>query len=51
MKGREIFKIVLPFVIVAFLSPIILDLFVFGNSFPSNLDNANWAGFIKIRWK
>ena len=50
MKGREIFKIVLPFVIVAFLSPIILDLFVFGNSFPSNLDNANWAGFLGSFW-
>ena len=34
-------KIVFPFVLLAIVIPIIIDLLIFGNSFTSNIDNAS----------
>lgn len=46
MHRKEKIKMILPFVILAILVPIIVDAFIFGNSFPSNINNDSWAGFL-----
>lgn len=46
MNRKDKMKIVLPFVLLAIVVPIIIDLIIFGNSFPSNIDNASWASFL-----
>lgn len=46
MDREDKVKIVLPFVILAVFVPIIVDIFIFGNSLPSNIDNSSWAGFL-----
>lgn len=45
MDREDKVKIVFPFVILAVFVPIIVDIFIFGNSLPSNIDNSSWAGF------
>lgn len=45
MDNKEKMKIILPFIILAICVPIIVDFFIFGNSFPSNISNESWAGF------
>lgn len=32
--------------IVAVVAPVLIDIFVFGNSLPSNIGNEAWAGFL-----
>lgn len=44
-------KIVFPFVLLAIVIPIIIDLLIFGNSFTSNIDNASQAGFLGSFWE
>lgn len=46
MNRKDKATIVLPFVLLAIVVPIIIDLLIFGNSFPSNIDNASWASFL-----
>ena len=46
MDNKEKMKIILPFIILAICVPIIVDFFIFGNSFPSNISNESWAGFL-----
>lgn len=38
------------FILLATVIPIILDVFIFGNSFPSNIDNSSWASFLGSFW-
>lgn len=42
MKKRHI----LIFALVAILTPVFIDFFIFGNAFPSNISNDSWAGFL-----
>lgn len=46
MNKRDKVKILLPFILFAVLVPIMVDFLIFGNSFPSNIDNDSWAGFL-----
>jgi len=39
MNKRDKVKIILPFILFAVLVPIMVDFLIFGNSFPSNIDN------------
>ena len=39
-------KKVLLFVIVMIGVPVFIDWVIFGNTFPSNIDNQAWAGFL-----
>lgn len=32
--------------VLAIVTPLLFDLFVFGNSIPSNISNESWAGFL-----
>ena len=43
-------KMILPFLIGFILIPIMVDMLIFGNSVPSNLDNAGWASFLGSFW-
>lgn len=43
---KQVWRIIIVFLIVATVFPVLLDCFVFGNSFKSNLDNESWAGFL-----
>ena len=42
---RKVLRIVLGIASVIAV-PIFIDFFVFGNVFPSNIDNQAWAGFL-----
>lgn len=42
---RKVMKIFLGIVSVIAV-PIVIDFCVFGNAFPSNIDNQGWAGFL-----
>lgn len=42
---KNIIKIVLG-IISIFAIPIVIDFCVFGNTFPSNIDNHTWASFL-----
>ena len=42
---RKVIKIILGIVSVI-AAPIVIDFCVFGNTFPSNIDNQTWAGFL-----
>lgn len=42
---RKNLKIVC-FVVLIILIPMLLDIFIFGNTFPSNIENQTWAGFL-----
>lgn len=42
---RKVLRIVLGIASVIAV-PIFIDFFVFGNAFPSNIDNQAWAGFL-----
>lgn len=46
MDNKEKTRIILPFIVLAICVPIIVDFFIFGNSFPSNISNESWAGFL-----
>ncbi len=46
MHRKDKVKIIVPFVLLAIVVPIIINWLIFGNSFPSNIDNASWAGFL-----
>ena len=46
MDKKDKIKIILPFIVLAICVPIFVDIFVFGNSFPSNIDNDSWASFL-----
>lgn len=41
---RKIFKII-GFVVLIIAIPFLIDVWIFGNTFPSNIDNQTWAGF------
>lgn len=42
---RKNLKIVC-FVVLIIVIPMLLDIFIFGNTFPSNIENQTWAGFL-----
>lgn len=42
MDNQEKMKIIMPFIILAICVPIIVDFFIFGNSFPSNISNESF---------
>ena len=44
-RMRKVLRIVLGIASVIAV-PIFIDFFVFGNAFPSNIDNQTWAGFL-----
>ena len=44
-RMRKVLRIVLGIASVIAV-PIFIDFFVFGNAFPSNIDNQAWAGFL-----
>ena len=46
MDNKEKMRIILPFIVLAICVPIIVDFFIFGNSFHSNISNESWAGFL-----
>lgn len=46
MNNKEKVKIILPFVLLAIVIPILIDLLIFGNAIPSNIDNESWASFL-----
>lgn len=50
MYRKDKVIIILLFGILAILVPIIIDLLVLGNSFPSNIDNDSWASFLGSFW-
>ena len=46
MDNKEKMRIILPFIVLAICVPIIVDFFIFGNSFHSNISNESWTGFL-----
>lgn len=42
---RKVLKII-GFIALIIVVPLLIDLFIFGNAFPSNIDNQAWAGFL-----
>lgn len=37
---------IIGFIALIIVVPLLIDLFIFGNAFPSNIDNQAWAGFL-----
>lgn len=46
MYRIKIIRLVLPFLLLAIVVPIVIDWLIFGNTFPSNIDNSSWASFL-----
>ncbi len=42
---RKIFKII-GFIVLIIAIPFLIDVWIFGNTFPSNIDNQTWASFL-----
>ena len=47
---KKIYKIIViaifMMIIISVLIPLFLDIFIFGNKFPSNISNSDWSGFL-----
>ncbi len=46
MDNKEKMRIILPFIVLAICVPIIVDFFIFGNSFHSNISNESSISLI-----
>lgn len=45
-ENKKIMRRIIIIFICSILAPIAMDYFILGNSFPSNIDNDTWAGFL-----